>query len=368
MTHDDVRQRLEALEVKLRWQKRAIAGLLVVFLFSASPALTQASKWFNRMLPSKLTSLSLRNSGTGDGVLFQDLSPNLAEIPLPETGYDRLSKIAPEQIIDAGDTLRVGTLHIVNSSGEVVAEIGSSESGSGSLVVRNGNGNLVSFVGVDQSGHGRMAVLNVAGRIAAAMGADPSEQANGWVEIQSNSGSAAGFGVNEGGNAVIAAFNREGKLVSGMGINNNGHGTLTIGNAAGGAVNALSVDGAGDGIMIMGNRNGDAVSVLGANENGHGIIGFLNASERIVAGMGADSTGVGGLGIEGGRFRAFVDGTGNGVAETLGNDGNQRWSSEAVPVGDTGTSTGLIGDFDGDGDVDFNDFVTFARNFGKTSG
>ena len=120
--------------------------------------------------------------------------------------------------------------------------------------------------------------------------------------------------------------------------------------------------------MIMGNRNGDAVSVLGANENGHGIIGFLNASERIVAGMGADSTGVGGLGIEGGRFRAFVDANRSGVAETRGQDAEVRWSSEAAAVGDTGTSTGLIGDFDGDGDVDFNDFLTFARNFGRTSG
>ncbi|MCY3766894.1 MAG: hypothetical protein OXH06_15850 [Gemmatimonadetes bacterium] len=368
MDRDDVRQRLEALEDKLRWQKRAIAGLLVVFLFSAAPALTQAPKWFGMMIPSKLTSLSLRNSGSGDGVRLQGLSPNLAEITFLETEYDGLSKIAPEQIIDAGDTLRVGTLHIVNARGDVVAEIGSEESGDGSLKIGNNNGTLVSFVGVDQTGHGRIVVLNAASRPAAAMGADPSEQANGWVEIQSSSGSAAGFGVNQSGNAAIAAFNSDGKLVSGLGINSNGHGSLTIANAAGGAVNLLTVDGTGDGVMFMGNRNSDAVSVLGANENGHGFIGFLNASERVVAGMGADSTGIGGLSIEGGRFRATVDGNANGVAETRGNNGEVRWSSEAPAVGDTGTSTGLIGDFDGDGDVDFNDFLTFARNFGKTSG
>ncbi len=368
MDRDDRRDRLDVLEDRLRWQKRAIAGLFVAFLFSAAPALTQAPKWFGVMLPSKLTSLSLRNSGSGDGVRLQGLSPNLAEITFPETEYDGLSKIAPEQIIDAGDTLRVGTLHIVNAIGEVVAEIGSEESGDGSLKIRNSNGTLVSVVGVDQTGHGRMVVLNAASRLAAAMGADPSEQANGWVEIHSSSGSAAGFGVNQSGNAVIAAFNSDGKLVSGMGITNNGHGSLTIANAAGGAVNLLTVDGTGDGVMIMGNRNGDAVSVLGANENGHGIIGFLNASERIVAGMGADSTGVGGLGIEGGRFSAFVDENGNGVARTRGADEEIRWSSEATPVGDGGTSTGLIGDFDGDGDVDFADFLTFARNFGKRSG
>ena len=48
--------------------------------------------------------------------------------------------------------------------------------------------------------------------------------------------------------------------------------------------------------------------------------------------------------------------------------GNRRWSSEPSSVGDTGTSTGLIWEFDGDGDVDFNDFLTFTANFGKTSG
>lgn len=369
MDRDELREKLEALEVKLRWQKRAIAGLLIVFLFNASPALTRASKWFGSMLPAKPASLSFKHGTTaGDGVRFQDLSPNLAEIQLPETGYDRLSKIAPEQIIDVGDTLRVGTLHIVNASGEVVAAIGSSESGHGSLVIGNSNGNAVSVVGVDQRGHGRMVVVNAEGRLAAGVGADPSDDANGWVEIYSNSGSVAGFGVNEGGNAVIAAFNRDGKLLSGMGINSHGHGALTIANAAGGAVNALAVDGAGDGVMIIGNRNGDPASVVGANVNGHGLIGFRNASGRVVAAMGADSTGFGGMSIEGGRFRATVDGNGSGVAETRDNDGEVRWSSEAALVGDTGTSTGLIGDFDGDGDVDFADFLTFTRNFGKTSG
>ena len=52
MDREDIRERLETLEARLRWQKRAIAGLVVVFLFSASPALTQASKWFGSILPS----------------------------------------------------------------------------------------------------------------------------------------------------------------------------------------------------------------------------------------------------------------------------------------------------------------------------
>ena len=345
MDREDIRIRMEALEDRLRWQKRAIAGLLVIFLFSASPVLTQASKWLNRTLPSTLTSLSLQQGATPGDVRFGDLSHARADLPLPEAANDGLSKIAPEQIIDAGDTLRVGALHIVNASGAVIAEIGSEASGDGSLVIRNKDRAVVSVVGVDRNGHGTMGVLNAAGRVAAAMGADPSEQANGWVDARSATGSASALFFDNAGDAAIAVFNTENKLVSGFGIDNNGAGALRVSNAEGGLITAL-----------------------GANKNGHGIIGFLNASARVVAGMGADSTGVGGLGIEGGRFRAFVNANGSGVAETRGQDAEVRWSSEATPVGDGGTSTGLIGDFDQDGDVDFSDFLTFARNFGRTSG
>ncbi len=242
MDRDDVRQRLEALEDKLRWQKRAIAGLLVVFLFSASPALTQATRWFDRMLPSKLASITLRHGTTPGDVRFGDLSPDRADLPLPETGFGGLSKIVPAQIIDAGDTLRVGALHIVNASGAVVAAIGSDESGDGSLVIRNGNGAVVSVVGVDGNGHGTLGVLNAAGRVAAAMGADPSEQANGWVDARSATGSAAALAFDDAGDAAIAVFNTDDKLVSGFGIDNNGNGALRIANAAGGIVAAIGAD------------------------------------------------------------------------------------------------------------------------------
>jgi hypothetical protein len=36
--------------------------------------------------------------------------------------------------------------------------------------------------------------------------------------------------------------------------------------------------------------------------------------------------------------------------------------------GGGGTPSGLIGDLDQDGDVDFADFLIFTSNFGKTSG
>ena len=55
-------------------------------------------------------------------------------------------------------------------------------------------------------------------------------------------------------------------------------------------------------------------------------------------------------------------------AENLTKDGDLRWSSEMTYGGGGPSQSGLLGDFDGDGDVDFTDFLTFASNFGKTSG
>ena len=383
---------MEALEERLRWQKRAIAGLIVVFLFSASPALTRASKWFDRILPAKLTSLSLQHVMDRGEVRFDDLSPVGVELPLPETGHGELSKIAPEQTVNVADTLRVGAVHIINTNGALVAAIGSSQSGNGVLEVRNSTGNVVSVVGVDPRGHGTMGVLNTAGRVTAAIGADRSEQANGVVKVSSATGSAAALAFDDAGDGAIAVFNKNKNLVSGFGIDSNGHGALRIVNAAGGVIAAMgadksddanewmdvrsksgpaagfSVDADGDGLVIAGNRNNEEVSIMGANENGRGIIGFKNASGRVVVGMGADLTGAGVLNVEGGRFRASLDADGNGIAKTRGQHGNLLWSSETSPEAEGGTSTGLIGDFDGNGKVDFADFVIFAANFGKTSG
>lgn len=242
MNPEDVRGRLEALEERLRWQKRAIAGLIVVFLFSASPALTRASKWFDRILPPKLTSLSPKHvTGRGE-VRFDDLSPVGVELPLPETWYGELSKTAPEQSVNAGDTLRVGAVHIINTNGALVAAIGSSQSGNGVLEVRNSNGSVVSVVGVDPRGHGTMGVLNSAGRVTAAIGADRSEQANGVVDVKSATGSAAALAFDDAGDGAIGVFNMEKRLVSGFGIDNNGHGALRIVNASGGVIAAMGAD------------------------------------------------------------------------------------------------------------------------------
>ncbi len=85
-------------------------------------------------------------------------------------------------------------------------------------MIGNRNGAVVSVVGVDGNGHGTLGVLNAAGRVAAAMGADPSEQANGWVDAGAQRVRRPHSPFDDAGDAAIAVFNTDDKLVSGFGI------------------------------------------------------------------------------------------------------------------------------------------------------
>lgn len=358
MNRDQVAEKVEALERRGRWQMRAIIVLVIAFLLNASPAFT--SKWFHRLLPPKLTSINL-SSDTSD--LLSDaregnaskkiLSHRAQAFRRGQSGRDfldkalsrnetpRLSKQA-QQTVSA--VLYTRELRIVNAAGNVVATIGADSAGDGELTIRRADATTVagiSVVSVDEEDYGLVFAQH-----ASEFAALASDGVGVWRDSETS---------------VIAAL---------LHVDNEGNGLVTTLSASG-SVATLGVDEGGDAFVGVTNRNGAGVSVLGVDENGHGVLGILNASGRSIAAMAADDSGNGVLGIDGGKFRAFVDASGNGVAETRGRNANLLWSSESDESDSGsggGTPTGLMGDFDNDGDVDFADFLTFAQNFGKTSG
>lgn len=441
MEREIVKKKVEALEKRVRWQMRAIIGLIIVFLFNTSPAFT--SKWFHRLLPPKLTSVNL-SPGKSDGDTgFRNIASRREEIlarriqtPGLGPGGDkaefinnilsrqnetpRLSKQAQAgELQILSDTLRVQTLlvrtlQIVNASGGSVAIIGSDAAGDGILLVGNATGAAVAAISVDQSGNGDISVIennasvagmgvdqagsgvvaasNALGSSFTLLGADDS--GNAGLIVGSGSGSGGGaviLGLDETGNGLMSTISASGSLAL-LGADDSGNagmilstesesGTgaviLSVDDAGNGSVSAVSasgsivglgIDEAGDAAVLLTNREGVLASALGVDENGHGVMGILNASGRPIAAMAADEAGNGVLGIEGGKFHAHVDAAGNGVAETRGENQILRWSSETPSGGGGGTPSGLIGDLDQDGDVDFNDFLIFTSNFGKTSG
>ncbi|MDE2832611.1 MAG: hypothetical protein OXN20_21040 [Gemmatimonadota bacterium] len=388
MNREIVEKKVETLEKRVRWQMRAIIGLIIVFLFNTSPAFT--SKWFHRLLPPKLTSVNVdsdfrniashREEIQARRIQAPELGPGrdktefINNILSHENGIPRLGKQAQaglQQILS--DTLRVqtlqaSTLQIVNAAGGVVAIIGSDNVGDGILLVGNAASEAVAAISVDQAGNGDISVIENNTSVAG-MGAD--QAGNGLVASSNASGSSfVVLSSDQSGNAglIVGSSSETGAGAAILGLDEAGNGSVGAVSAAGSIV-GLGVDAAGDAAVLVRNREGVLTSVLGVDENGHGVMGILNASGRPIAAMAADDAGNGVLGIEGGKFLAHVDSVGNGVAETRGQNQILRWSSE-IPSGGggSGTPSGLIGDLDQDGDVDFADFLIFTTNFGRTSG
>ncbi|MYF16155.1 MAG: hypothetical protein F4215_01740 [Gemmatimonadetes bacterium] len=388
MNREIVEKKVEVLEKRVRWQMRAIIGLIIVFLFNTSPAFT--SKWFHQLLPPKLTSVNVNDTDFRDiashreeilarrihapGLgLDRDKTEFINNILSHQNGTPRLGKQAQAgELQILSDTLRVQTLQtrtlqIVNAAGGVVAIIGSDPAGNGILLVGNVAGAAVAAISADQAGNGDISVIENNASVAG-MGVD--QAGNGVVAASNASGSSFTLlGADDSGNAglIVGTASESGTGVVILGVDDVGNGSVSAVSASGSIVD-LGIDEAGDAAVLLTNREGVLASVLGVDENGHGIMGILNASGRPIAAMAADEAGNGVLGIEGGKFRAYIDSTGNGVAETRGQNQILRWSSEIRPTGGGGTPSGLIGDLDQDGDVDFNDFLIFTSNFGKTSG
>ncbi len=303
-------RRMDILEQRLRWQKRAIIGLLLLFLFGTSPALSTATKWFGQIRTGNVGvpgSSSDRHSG---GV-------NSKWTFSPESEHGRSSKTA----LAADEILKIGRLQIVNEAGNVVAFLGYDEAGDGVLAVRNREGAFRVMAGSDDSEGGLFTVLNSTDRVVAVMGADDTGQGNGFVNVSGGSGSVAGLFFGESGDASVTFFN----------------------------------------------SSGNPASAFGSDANGNGFLVALSQSGLPIGTLTADPDGIGTLAISGGKFRVYVDEDGNGAAETLADDGSVRWTSE-MKTGGTPGQSGLLGDLDGDGDVDFEDFLALAANFGKTGG
>ena len=398
MDRAKVAQKVEALERRSRWQMRAIIALLIAFLLNASPAFT--SKWFHRLLPSKLTSVNLASDASRVNADIPEVSSHRA-LRRDQSGRDLLDKVlsrdneaqgSSKQAQQVVDVLATRELRIVNAAGTVVAIIGSDGAGDGALAIRRADATSVVGLGVDEVGDGLVLATGASESLgilsndgvgflrgsessvnAAVLGVD--DEGNGVVTTLSTSGTLALLGTGDDGAGVIIAGGG-GVIVTGgsessgsavlLGVDDEGNGVVTALSSSG-SLATLGVDEAGDAAVLVTNRNGNLASVLGVDENGHGALGILNASGEPIAAMAADESGNGAMGIDGGRFRAFVDASGNGVAETRGRTQNLLWSSES-DSGGGGTSSGLQGDFNNDGTVDFADFLVFAANFGKTSG
>ena len=369
----NLREKLEQLERQQCWHKRIITGLMVAFLFTASPTLTKAPIWFNDAFSSRSVGSNLTKTDLSKALSYRNrmvanpaaLLSNSAQMLSNAAETERLNKTAlatEAQIIQATE------FQIVNNRGRVVVAIGASDTGDGTVVLWNREGKVVAVLTADLRGNGALAIANSSERPTVTMGADESDQANGWLSVGSASQAGIESLVFESGVVAIGIVNSKGNVASLLGSSETGNGVFKLLNSSGNVTVDAGVTVDGHGELDIFNTSGGIAAAVGyvKAENVHGgVLGVFNADGLPVTSMYSDDRAYGVLSLEGGKFAAYVDDNGNGVAETRDESGLLRWSSELDSRGNGGTSSGLIGDFDGD--VDFTDFLTFAGNFGKTA-
>jgi hypothetical protein len=192
------------------------------------------------------------------------------------------------------------------------------------------------------------------------------------IQILNDNGQQVGIiGTDEAGDGIVLLGDVSGRPQVALSVDQDGAGLLTAFNIAGAQAVVVGTDAAGDGFLGVGNNAGGLASTMGVGVTGGGFVGVSNAAGTGGATIGVDTLNVGRLTIsnEAGTdvIEAFAKG-GNGQIDVRTSTGISIWASDNVPTVSAGSGdpSGLLGDLDNDGDVDFTDFLVFAKNFGRS--
>ena len=283
--------------------------------------------------------------------------------------------------------IRTSRLQIVNSAGQVVIDLTPSTVGGGLIFVNSAEGRELAYIGSSaSSGNGRLLINSTEKKNLIFLGSD-SETGDGLINIR-----------NRNEERLISIFadetpgihiNNENENLAYIGANTRGNGLFTLSNASGKDLVAIYTDetagnlelsnsgdqgiaylggwsGEGRGVLQLKSETGTPLVTAGSYTNDNGLIGVLNRYGGGVLIFGANENGS--VGIVDNRERLLVEmdatTSGDGLVRTLSPQGITTWSSDTAQS-NAGSTSGLKGDMDNDGDVDGDDFLIFSENFGK---
>lgn len=188
------------------------------------------------------------------------------------------------------------------------------------------------------------------------------------IQIATATGQVVGVFGADGNRGTFAILNRFGSPILAFGENDDGNGSMNVFNSAGRRVGIISVDSNGHGGIDAYNKDGGRVSGLGVDKSGNGAVNVFNKDGGVAGIFAVNPLGAGAVEVynQGGHQVGVlgVSDAGDGVLYINDKSGAFKWD----PFQSGQTSSGLQGDLDQDGDVDFSDFLTFAQNYGKKQG
>ena len=287
------------------------------------------------------------------------------------------------------EPIRTTGLQIVNNAGQAVVELWPSTVGNGLIFVNSAEGRELAYIGSSASnGNGVLLINSTEEKNLIVLGSD-SETGDGYINIKNG---------NEERLIGLYTTERDGYMridktgnenLAYLGANILGHGYLSLRNASEKRLVTLYADEAAGNLWLSNNGDQD-IAYLGGGDEGRGVL-KLNSetgTELVSAGSNTNDNGLirvsnrygtlgvwivgtnenGYVGIQDSRERLLADMTatsdGNGIIRTLSPQGITTWSSDTAQS-NAGSTLGLKGDMDNDGDVDGDDFLIFSENFGK---
>ena len=304
-------QEIKALRRYVRVQGMILYILLAGWLLQATPVMSLAKAtiletFMNRQVPGRSEILARWSSRNG-----------------------RATKVTTQSF----DVIKAKEVQIENGAGQIVARLFADNKNDGGLFINDSKGDLATVVTVDDSGGGEMAIFGP-GSIG------------GTVYLN---------GKRVGGDVTVTSND----VTMGIGIDDDTGRGIIAGNHVGGGLSAMVSGELGPGLIIRA-KNGASTSLL-TDLDGNVGLSMMDKQENTNCFLSGGNTSS--LILGGGRFRAGVNSNGKGIAETRDANNTLTWSSEDANM----NSSGLRGDLDNDGDVDFQDFLVFVDQFGKTT-
>ena len=274
-----------------------------------------------------------------------------------------------------------GALYLADEGGLPLIYAGPSEKGNalltvggyadkeGTLAVYNRKGYPIVTAGPDANSHGGLWVNNKDGSGIVSMTSN-GEKGDGFSAIYNRNGKPLFTSAASGESGSLYIYNSEEKYLIYAGASAIGDGMLLVKKGNGLDLISAAADLDGNGQLKVSNRQGNDLIYVGGNNNGNGLIRVLNHKAQLglvaVAGEQASY-----LSIENNDKTVAVmasDFNGNGLVETYANNQDRLWSSNfAQQTGPVG-QFGLLGDLDGDGDVDGSDVLLMSENYGNKLG
>jgi hypothetical protein len=260
--------------------------------------------------------LVIGSTSQGKGqIALGDETGTLGELYADDTGGNLLLYDAARQMtVNAmGGATGGGSIIASSNSGELLASLGPSAEGKGSVLIFDGD-HVAAELSADTAGVGTLTLSNAAGK--STLEASGDSAGGGGVNLSNNAGDLIAILGSSDGRGSLSLVEK-GIAAAELMSDSAGAGGLVLRNAAGEMTLNATGDSSGGGSILASNGSGDPVATFGSSGSGQGAVQIIE-SGNTAAELTGDSTGAGWLLLHDAAGKVAVEATGADQAVGIG--------------------------------------------------